>query len=70
MAYFTVVCPLKTGFAVLQAKAVGRVLFDQVCKQLHLLEADYFGLEYLDSTKTRVAIHSYKLMCLMEQYGF
>ncbi|XP_054290625.1 FERM, ARHGEF and pleckstrin domain-containing protein 1-like [Macrosteles quadrilineatus] len=36
-----------------QAKAVGRVLFDQVCKQLHLLEADYFGLEYQDPTGTR-----------------
>lgn len=37
----------------IQAKALGRVLFDQVCKQLHLLEADYFGLEYQDLTGTR-----------------
>lgn len=29
-----------------QAKALGKVLFDQVCRQLNLLEADYFGLEY------------------------
>ncbi|GLV37815.1 Chondrocyte-derived ezrin-like domain containing protein [Carabus blaptoides fortunei] len=36
-----------------QAKALGRVLFDQVCKQLHLLEADYFGLEYQDMAGTR-----------------
>ncbi|XP_015835280.1 FERM, ARHGEF and pleckstrin domain-containing protein 1 isoform X2 [Tribolium castaneum] len=36
-----------------QAKATGRVLFDQVCKQLHLLEADYFGLEYIDVNGTR-----------------
>ncbi|XP_050309904.1 FERM, ARHGEF and pleckstrin domain-containing protein 1-like isoform X2 [Anthonomus grandis grandis] len=36
-----------------QAKALGRVLFDQVCKQLHLLEADYFGLEYADCHGTR-----------------
>jgi FERM/RhoGEF/pleckstrin domain protein 2 len=36
-----------------QAKASGRVLFDQVCKQLHLLEADYFGLEYSDAGGTR-----------------
>ncbi|GJQ67418.1 hypothetical protein Trydic_g8283 [Trypoxylus dichotomus] len=35
------------------AKAVGRVLFDQVCKQLHLLEADYFGLEYHDLAGTK-----------------
>ncbi|KAK9888831.1 hypothetical protein WA026_001053 [Henosepilachna vigintioctopunctata] len=32
-----------------QAKAIGKVLFEQVCKQLHLLEADYFGLEYTDT---------------------
>ncbi|XP_049801238.1 FERM, ARHGEF and pleckstrin domain-containing protein 1 [Schistocerca nitens] len=36
-----------------QAKALGRVLFDQVCKQLHLLEADYFGLEYQDANTTK-----------------
>ncbi|CAG9865426.1 unnamed protein product [Phyllotreta striolata] len=36
-----------------QAKALGRVLFEQVCKQLHLLEADYFGLEYWDDHNTR-----------------
>ncbi|XP_017768724.1 PREDICTED: FERM, RhoGEF and pleckstrin domain-containing protein 1 [Nicrophorus vespilloides] len=36
-----------------QAKAMGRVLFEQVCKQLHLLEADYFGLEYQDLAGTR-----------------
>lgn len=36
---------------------MGRVLFDQVCKQLHLLEADYFGLEYADAGGTKV-IHT------------
>ncbi|KAL3280913.1 hypothetical protein HHI36_004140 [Cryptolaemus montrouzieri] len=36
-----------------QAKAIGKVLFEQVCKQLHLLEADYFGLEYSDTGGTR-----------------
>ncbi|XP_014262153.1 FERM, ARHGEF and pleckstrin domain-containing protein 1-like [Cimex lectularius] len=36
-----------------QAKALGRVLFEQVCKQLNLLEADYFGLEYQDHSGTR-----------------
>lgn len=34
----------------IQHKALGSVLFDQVCKQLNLLEVDYFGLEYIDST--------------------
>lgn len=36
-----------------QAKALGRVLFEQVCKQLNLLEADYFGLEYKDHNGTK-----------------
>nr|CAI5841542.1 unnamed protein product [Callosobruchus analis] len=36
-----------------QAKAMGKVLFEQVCKQLHLLEADYFGLEYSDAHGTK-----------------
>ncbi|XP_052848773.1 FERM, ARHGEF and pleckstrin domain-containing protein 1 isoform X4 [Drosophila gunungcola] len=37
-----------------QAKAMGRVLFEQVCRQLNLLEADYFGLEYQEvSTHTK-----------------
>ncbi|KAL0281565.1 UNVERIFIED_CONTAM: hypothetical protein PYX00_002513 [Menopon gallinae] len=36
-----------------QAKALGRVLFDQVCKQLHLLESDYFGLEYQELGGTK-----------------
>jgi len=40
---------------VLQTKADGSVLFEQVCKQLNLLEADYFGLEYQEgSTKVSV----------------
>lgn len=40
---------------IFQAKALGRVLFDQVCKQLHLLEADYFGLEYQELNGTKVS---------------
>ena len=38
-----------------QAKAVGRMLFDQVCKQLNLLETDYFGLEYMDTQGVMVS---------------
>lgn len=33
-----------------QAKALGKILFEQVCRQLNLLEADYFGLEYNENT--------------------
>lgn len=36
-------------FVLPQAKALGKVLFEQVCRQLNLLEADYFGLEYHDT---------------------
>lgn len=32
-----------------QSKASGGTLFEQVCKQLNLLETDYFGLEYNDN---------------------
>jgi len=44
------------NFLLFQAKALGRVLFDQVCKQLHLLEADYFGLEYQEPNGTKVSV--------------
>ena len=44
------------NFMLFQAKALGRVLFDQVCKQLHLLEADYFGLEYQEPNGTKVSV--------------
>jgi FERM, RhoGEF and pleckstrin domain protein 2 len=38
-----------------QAKALAKLLFDQVCRQLNLLESDYFGLEYTDlNTGTKV----------------
>ncbi|XP_075980728.1 FERM, ARHGEF and pleckstrin domain-containing protein 1-like isoform X2 [Anticarsia gemmatalis] len=49
----------------IQSKALGRVLFDQVCRQLHLLEADYFGLEYQDANGTKVWywLDSEKPMC-------
>ncbi|KZC14788.1 FERM, RhoGEF and pleckstrin domain-containing protein 2 [Dufourea novaeangliae] len=46
-----------------QAKALGRVLFDQVCKQLHLLEADYFGLEYQEPNGTKYWLDLEKPVC-------
>ncbi|KAG5308324.1 FARP1 protein, partial [Acromyrmex insinuator] len=46
-----------------QAKALGRVLFDQVCKQLHLLEADYFGLEYQEPNFTKYWLDLEKPVC-------
>lgn len=53
---------------ILQAKAMGKVLFEQVCKQLHLLEADYFGLEYADLAGTKVGVlcfrvHTFRTRC-------
>ncbi|XP_072935594.1 FERM, ARHGEF and pleckstrin domain-containing protein 1 isoform X2 [Epargyreus clarus] len=47
----------------IQSKALGRVLFDQVCRQLHLLEADYFGLEYQDANSTKYWLDVEKPMC-------
>ncbi|RLU20848.1 hypothetical protein DMN91_007462 [Ooceraea biroi] len=46
-----------------QAKALGRVLFDQVCKQLNLLEADYFGLEYQEPNLTKYWLDLEKPVC-------
>lgn len=49
---------IHTGIIILffQAKALGKVLFEQVCRQLNLLEADYFGLEYSESTNANVKV--------------
>ncbi|EEC18683.1 FERM, RhoGEF and pleckstrin domain-containing protein, putative, partial [Ixodes scapularis] len=44
-------------------KAVGRVLFEQVCRVINLLEVDYFGLEYADSTGTKYWLDYEKPMC-------
>lgn len=44
------------NFLHFQAKALGKVLFEQVCRQLNLLEADYFGLEYSESTNANVKV--------------
>lgn len=41
---------LSHNLCIPQAKALGKVLCEQVCRQLNLLEADYFGLEYLESS--------------------
>ena len=38
-----------------QSKASGGTLFEQVCKQLNLLETDYFGLEYNDNRGATVS---------------
>ncbi|XP_048481959.1 FERM, ARHGEF and pleckstrin domain-containing protein 2 isoform X3 [Plutella xylostella] len=47
----------------IQSKALGKVLFEQVCKQLHLLEADYFGLEYQDVNGTKYWLDIEKPIC-------
>lgn len=46
-----------------QYKALGRVLFDQVCRVINLLEVDYFGLEYADSGGTKYWLDNEKPMC-------
>ncbi|KAG8198631.1 hypothetical protein JTE90_026528 [Oedothorax gibbosus] len=47
----------------IQFKACGKVLFDQVCKLLNLLETDYFGLEYVDCAGTKFWLDYEKPMC-------
>ena len=43
-----------------QSKASGKILFEQVCKTLNLLETDYFGLEYNDNRGATVSFYYYK----------
>lgn len=38
----------------LQHKALGQALFDEVCRHLNLLECDYFSLEFTDCYGNRV----------------
>ena len=49
-----------------QAKAPGKILFDQVCKQLNLLEVDYFGLEYQDLSG--ITVRPTVVPCFMTPY--
>ncbi|GFX10093.1 FERM, RhoGEF and pleckstrin domain-containing protein 2 [Trichonephila clavipes] len=51
------------GFRTMAFKALGKVLFDQVCKLLNLLETDYFGLEYIDCAGTKFWLDYEKPMC-------
>ena len=47
--------PKSKVFILFQSKASGGTLFEQVCKQLNLLETDYFGLEYNDNRGATVS---------------
>ncbi|CAL1290930.1 unnamed protein product [Larinioides sclopetarius] len=47
----------------LQAKSLGQVLFEKVCKFLNLLEVDYFGLEYEDDKKSKCWVDALKPLC-------
>lgn len=40
----------------LQPKSLGHTLFIEVCKKLHLLECDYFDLEFIDHCGVAVSI--------------
>lgn len=43
----------------LQANHKGKYLLEQVCKQLNLIEHDYFGLRYVDLMDQRVSLQNY-----------
>ncbi|GFT82000.1 FERM, ARHGEF and pleckstrin domain-containing protein 1 [Nephila pilipes] len=47
----------------LQAKSLGQVLFEKVCKFINLLEVDYFGLEFEDDKKTKCWLDALKPLC-------
>ena len=53
-----------------QAKAPGRILFDQVCKQLNLLEVDYFGLEYQDAYRVTVSFMKFEVAQRFIKFAF
>ena len=44
---------------VLQHKASGRILYEDVVTKLQLLEADYFDLEYINGEGIAVSIYIY-----------
>lgn len=43
-----------SSFSFLQKRAKGQFLFFKVCEHLNLLEKDYFGLCFKDSTDQKV----------------
>jgi len=45
---------------VLQKKAVGSDLYEQVFYSLDLIEKDYFGLQYTDANNVQVSSLQYK----------
>ena len=49
-----------SNYCSFQSKASGGTLFEQVCKQLNLLETDYFGLEYNDNRGATVSQFYYR----------
>jgi len=43
------------NFSLLQPQEKGRYILEYVCKQLNILEMDYFGLRYVDKERERVS---------------
>jgi len=43
------------SYAALQKDTKGQVLFDQVCRQLNLIERHCFGLRFVDTNQQRVS---------------
>ena len=43
---------------ILQSTSKGHVIVAKIVEHLHLVEKDYFGLRYLDSTNQTVSIFS------------
>lgn len=45
-----------TIHSLLQPQDKGRYILEYVCKQLNILEMDYFGLRYVDKERERVSV--------------
>jgi hypothetical protein len=43
----------------LQSHHKGKYLLEYVCRQLNLIEKDYFGLRYVDSSRQRVSLFAF-----------
>lgn len=53
--FFCVVSFHGTYVFLLQHKAIGQTLLDEVCRHLNLLECDYFGLSFIDINGNHVS---------------
>lgn len=54
-ATWSVICRRADVLFMLQPQHKGKTLVEHVCRQLNLIEKDYFGLRYVDGARQRVS---------------